>query len=113
MNIQERRKHPRHASRTPLHISTRNADGSESTLQCPCRDISGGGLSFLCPRPVTLEIGQRISIAIFSAGPATPLDFGKGTIVWVQDEADEDAWVGVMLDELLDEQHLKELIGIL
>ncbi len=113
MNIQEeRRQRPRHDSQTPLHISTRNADGSESTLQCQCRDISGGGLSFLCPRPVSMEIGQRIGISILSAGPATPLDFGKGTIVWVQDEADEDAWAGVMLDELLDEHQLKELLGI-
>ncbi len=86
-------------------------DGSESTLQCPCRDISGGGLSFLCQRPVTLEIGQRIHIYTKPADSDTTLDFGRGTIVWVQDNDGETAWAGVMLDELLEEQHLEQLLS--
>lgn len=110
MTAQERRQYPRQTSSMPLQISIRYADGSESVLQCPCRDISGGGLSFLCPRPVEMEIGQRIQVSVLTSGPATPVNLGKGTIVWVQDEEGEPAWAGVMLDALLDEHYLKQLV---
>jgi len=110
MSNQERRKHPRHANTLLLKVSTRDSDGDECNLQCPCRDVSGGGLSFLCDRPVPLEIGQRIQVSMSTSDPDTQLHLGKGTVVWVQEDDDGPAWAGVMLDELLDEKHLEHLL---
>jgi len=110
MSDQERRKYPRHENALLLKISTRSSDGDERNLQCPCRDVSGGGLSFLCDRPVQLEIGQRIQVSMSTDDADTPLNLGKGTVVWVQDDDDGPAWAGVMLDELLDEKHMEHLL---
>jgi len=110
MSFQELRQHPRHASSRLLLVNTRDNEGNEHNLKCPCRDVSGGGLSFLCARPVTLEIGQRIQIAMTADDPAASVNLGKGTIVWVQDDDDEPPWAGVMMDALLDEHHMKQLL---
>jgi len=110
MSVQERRQHPRHESSRLLLVNTRDNEGNEHKLKCPCRDVSGGGLSFLCDRPVTLEIGQRIQIAMTAADPAASVNLGKGTIVWVQDDDDEPPWAGVMMDALLDERHMQHLL---
>ncbi len=108
MNVQERRRHPRHTSSTPLHIATRHADGNECILKCPCRDISSGGLSFFCPTASTFEIGQRIQISVCNRGKTEHL--GKATIVWVQDGDNGPGWVGIMLDTLLNEEQLQKLL---
>jgi len=111
MKNPERRQNSRRPYSVPLHITIRHPDGSESTRQCLCRDVSGGGLSFLFEPPVSLEIGQRIQISVFATGPATPTDLGKATVVWVQDEPDEPAWIGVMLDKLLEDERLQQLLN--
>lgn len=108
MMQQDRRQHPRHASKASLRVSTLDASGRNISFQCRCRDISGGGLSFELER-AAMEIGQRVNIAILSAGPATPVDLGRATVVWVQDDA-EQPWAGVMLDSLMDESRLQQLL---
>jgi len=107
MRDEERRRYPRHASRMPLLVTARDDEAREIAFQSRCRDISGGGLSFLL-KHTPMEIGQRVHLALMPAGPATPVELGRATVAWVQDE--DPRWAGVMLDELLDEAKLEQFV---
>jgi len=115
MQTDERRQHERRPLALPLKVSVYEDDGQPLVMKARLRDISGGGLSFVCPSQPCCEIGQRLSLSIMPAEQAggDEIALGKATVVWVQqDHGDSTAQVGIMLDDLLSFDHLQQRLPL-
>jgi len=115
MQTIERRQHERRSVALPLKVCVYNDGGQTVVMEARLRDISGGGLSFVCPYQPCCEIGQRLSLSILPAEQVGDgeIELGKATVVWVQQEhGDSMAQVGIMLDDLLSFDHLQQRLPL-
>jgi len=115
MNISnERRQQDRFSSILGISINSIDQNGDDVTETTLLRDISGSGLSFLTKQPSEYDFGQSIDITLFSTNnpDSEKFNIGSGKVMWIDDPAgDSSGWIGVMLDDLMSVDHLKEKIG--
>ncbi len=110
----ERRQQNRFSSILGVSINAIDQNGDDVNETTLLRDISGSGLSFLTKKPGEYDFGQSIDITIFSTKKPgnEKFNIGSGKVMWIDEPAgDSSGWVGVMLDDLMSVEHLKEKIG--
>jgi len=110
----ERRQQERFASILGVSIDTIGQDGNDFTEVTLLRDISGSGLSFLTKKPHHYDFGQSVEITLFSSkhSSGNRYNIGNGKVMWIDDPAsDSSGWIGIMLDDLMSVEHLKEKIN--